>query len=73
MKEILIVEDDEILSRTLAHHLRADGWKVAEAQDCAAARALLRTAQYQLVLLDINLPGINDKYLLTHRSCRTYC
>ncbi len=56
MKEILIVEDDEILSRTLAHHLRADGWKVAEAQDCAAARALLRTAQYQLVLLDINLP-----------------
>ena len=35
MKEILIVEDDEILSRTLAHRLRADGWKVAEAGTAA--------------------------------------
>lgn len=38
MRRILIVEDDVLLSGTLAYNLRAEGYEVAQAFSCAEAR-----------------------------------
>ena len=59
MKRILIVEDDALLNKTLAYNLTSDGWDVTPALDAKTAAALLAGTEYDLVLLDINLPDGN--------------
>jgi DNA-binding response OmpR family regulator len=57
--QILLVEDDEdlrVLMRTL---LRYNGYSVTEACDCHTALDLLQRLNFELVLLDINLPDGN--------------
>ena len=56
MKRILIVEDDTLLNKTLAYNLRSDGWDVTQALNARSAADLLAGTEYDLVLLDINLP-----------------
>ena len=58
MKRILIVEDDALLNKTLAYNL-SDGWDVTPALNAKTAAALLAGTEYDLVLLDINLPDGN--------------
>lgn len=53
MRRILIVEDDVLLSGTLAYNLRAEGYEVVQAFSCAEAR---QAVQADVVLLDVNLP-----------------
>ena len=59
MKRILIVEDDALLNKTLAYNLISDGWDVTPALNARTAASLLTGAEYDLVLLDINLPDGN--------------
>ena len=59
MKRILIVEDDALLNKTLAYNLISDGWDVTPALNAKTAAALLAGTEYDLVLLDINLPDGN--------------
>lgn len=56
MKRILIVEDDTTMNRMLSNILLAEGYRVNSA--CTAAQALhyLKSAAYELAILDINLP-----------------
>jgi len=56
MKRILIVEDDVLLNKTLTYNLASDGYEVTPALNVHTAAALLAEADYDLVLLDINLP-----------------
>ncbi|MBF4691625.1 response regulator transcription factor [Fusibacter ferrireducens] len=56
MYKILIVEDDLLLNKTLAYNLAADGFDVVSAYSCASALQQLRKSQFDLALLDINLP-----------------
>ena len=56
MERILIVEDDALLNKTLAYDLASDGWEVASALNARTAAGLLAGGEYDLVLLDINLP-----------------
>ena len=56
MKQILIVEDDVLLNKTLAYNLISDGWEVTPALKAKTAASLLAGRAYDLVLLDINLP-----------------
>ena len=56
MKQILIVEDDALLNKTLAYNMNSDGWKVTSALNARSAANLLAGTAYDLVLLDINLP-----------------
>ena len=60
MKRILIVEDDALLNKTLAYNLSSDGWDVTPALNAKTAAALLAGTEYDLVLLDINLPDGYD-------------
>lgn len=56
MKRILIVEDDTLLNKTLAYNLASDGYDVAAALNARTAADKWRGGEYDLVLLDINLP-----------------
>lgn len=56
MKRILIVEDDSLLNKTLAYNLTSDGYDITTAPNAKIATNRLAGAEYDLVLLDINLP-----------------
>ncbi len=56
---ILIVEDTVDLAEGLADFLEADGFEVDFAYRGDTALSLIETNRYDLILLDINLPGIN--------------
>ena len=68
---ILVADDEEPLRRLLHEQLVASGYLVDEAEDGEAAIAQLQKEQYQLVLLDINMPrktGIDVlKYIREHK------
>ena len=59
MKRILIVEDDALLNKTLAYNLTLDGYDVTSALNDRTASEMLNTGEYDLVLLDVNLPDGN--------------
>lgn len=59
MKRILIVEDDNLLNKTLAYNLASDGYDITSVLNAKAASDKLTVAEYDLVLLDINLPDGN--------------
>ena len=56
MKQILIVEDDSFLNKMLAYNLTADGYGVTSALNARTAADAIRHREFDLVLLDINLP-----------------
>ncbi|MEV5709427.1 response regulator transcription factor [Actinoallomurus sp. NPDC052274] len=56
---LLLVEDDERLSTTLTHGLRAEGYAVDVAHDGREGLSLALTHPYTVVVLDIMLPGLN--------------
>ncbi len=56
MKQILIVEDDHLLNKTLSYNLASDGYEITSAPNARTAACKLSEAEYDLVLLDVNLP-----------------
>ncbi|AXC11238.1 DNA-binding response regulator KdpE [Acidisarcina polymorpha] len=56
---LLITEDDSSLRRALKTTLQALGFDVDEAPDGESALVLVHQNQYDTVLLDINMPGID--------------
>lgn len=59
MKRILLVEDDTLLNKTLTYNLISEGYHVVSALNTSMAVESLARAEYDLVLLDINLPDGN--------------
>ena len=53
---IVVIEDDPSVSVLLTRHLERQGWAVRAAISLSGARELLRTAEWDLVLLDRRLP-----------------
>jgi two-component system, OmpR family, alkaline phosphatase synthesis response regulator PhoP len=58
-KKILLVEDEADLVLMLEDRLRAEGYQVETAGDGESALGLLREHVYDLVLLDVGLPGMS--------------
>ena len=56
MKRILVVEDDILLNKTLCYNLTLAGYTVEAALSAASARELFENQEYDLTVLDINLP-----------------
>ncbi len=54
---ILVVDDESALRRILARILEREGYEVATAGDATAARELLATNSFDLVITDITMPG----------------
>lgn len=59
MEKLLIVEDDLALSAGLCFELETDNYITVAAYSCAKARQLLDHNEFDLVVLDINLPDGN--------------
>jgi DNA-binding response OmpR family regulator len=58
-RSILVVEDEQKIADTLKLGLTENGYQVEVAYDGNIGHQLFKAGQYDLVLLDINLPGIN--------------
>jgi len=58
-KKILLVEDNEVNRRLAGFLLRSQGYQVREATTAAAAFEILKTAQFDLIVMDIQLPGMD--------------
>ncbi len=57
--DILLVDDEEIFRRVLARELEARGHAVATAGTAEEALERIRTESYEVVLLDMKLPGMD--------------
>jgi len=57
MKRILIVEDEPVIAIALQDDLEAEGYEVEAVSDGATAASRLRDSSWDLVLLDVMLPG----------------
>ncbi len=54
---ILVVDDDHKIRALLGRFLQSNGFRVTEAADAAAARSFMRGLAFDLVLLDVMMPG----------------
>ena len=54
---LLIVDDDKRIRDLLAHYLRDNGFRVSVSADAAEARAALRWLAFDLIILDVMMPG----------------
>jgi two-component system, OmpR family, response regulator len=54
---ILVVDDDEDIRAPLKTYLQRYGFEVTTAHDCATARLLLKQHSFDLILLDVIMPG----------------
>jgi len=58
-KRALVVEDDPDIVELLSHYLSADGWEVEASHDGRRALERLRATPCQLLILDLQLPGMD--------------
>jgi len=65
-KHILIVDDDELMRRSLSFNLKQNGYRTSTATNAEAALAQARRESPDLVLLDIGLPGMDGLDALRH-------
>jgi len=54
---ILLVDDEASLREPLADYLIRQGYKVQQASDASVARSLLNAYDFDIILLDIMMPG----------------
>ncbi len=63
---VLVVEDDAVLADGLACSLKQAGYAVDWTGDGEEARHILRVQDYDLLVLDLTLPGMDGLELLSH-------
>jgi DNA-binding response OmpR family regulator len=65
-QEVLIVEDDVPIQRLVAAVVARNGFSSVVAGDGRSALALLDSADYDVLVLDLGLPGLNGFDVLRH-------
>jgi len=63
---ILIAEDDEALARFLRHGLESENYSVDILADGEQARQSAIASDYDVVILDLNLPKVDGVAVLRH-------
>lgn len=63
--KILIVEDNEDINRILKHYLEREGYLTVSAFSGTEAKLQLSMEQFDLIVLDLMLPGIKGEELIT--------
>ena len=69
---VLIVEDDETMSALLARALREEGEAVVVERDGIAAVEIARSHPFDVIILDVMLPGL-DGFGVVHRLRQRGC
>lgn len=73
MASLLVVDDDPISQRMLGFTLRRDGHQVISAADGEEALQRLAAEHFDLLIVDLTLPGMDGLTLLRHlRSDERY-
>jgi len=70
MNKVLLAEDDDYLLKGLLLALQRRGYSVATAKTGAEAQAALLTDTFDLLLLDLGLPGIDGTQILSELRAR---
>jgi DNA-binding NtrC family response regulator len=63
---ILIADDDRNLRKVLINELSSEGFTVDEADSGIRAKELLQQEEYDVLLLDLNMPGMSGMDLLRY-------
>jgi DNA-binding response OmpR family regulator len=64
--ELLLVEDDERVSRFVRRGLKAEGYSVTEAKDGIEGLRVGQEQTYDVIILDIMLPGLSGREVCRH-------
>ncbi len=59
VSKIIVIEDDPDINRLVAYNLRKEGFVVEQAFDGDEATERLKSGYFNIVILDIMLPGVN--------------
>jgi PleD family two-component response regulator len=70
MKKALVVEDDPDIVELIDHYLRAEGFEVESLGDGRQALERLRAGGHDVVILDLQLPGLDG---LSPARCPSSC
>ena len=62
---LLVVDDNELNRDVLSRHLQRQGYRVSAAADGSEALGLIAAGGYDLVLLDVEMPGMSGLEVLT--------
>lgn len=73
MPAILMIDDDTGLCELVAEYLALDGFSFSAAHDGPHGLALARSGDYQLILLDVMLPGMDGLSVLKALRSDSYC
>lgn len=57
MPHLLVVDDDERIRELLSKYLKRSGFLISAARDAAHARRLLAGLEFDLIVLDVMMPG----------------
>lgn len=71
MKQILIVEDDELLNKMLVYNLQSESYGIVSVETVKEAMEVLKSQPFDLVLLDINFPD-GDGYAIAKTIRKKY-
>ncbi len=72
MKRILLVEDDPEITRLLDLHLNSDPYQLSSCNNGEEAIRKISTEDFNLIILDIMLPGINGMEVCKKLRERSY-
>jgi len=64
MKKILIIEDDNSIHNVIEELLQTNNYSTYNAYSGTEALLLLEKEKYDLILLDLMLPGINGEEII---------
>jgi CheY-like chemotaxis protein len=68
---ILFVEDNEINRRVIKEMLRAGGIEMSEAEDGIVGLQMIEANDYDLILKDLRMPGMDGITAIRHLRART--
>ena len=63
---LLVVDDDQRLRALLQRYLTSNGFRVTAASDAAQARNLVKSIDFDCLVLDVMMPGENGLDLASH-------
>jgi CheY-like chemotaxis protein len=67
---VLFVEDSEVNRRVIKEMLRAGGIEMDEAEEGAAGLAKVEANDYDLILMDLRMPGMDGLTAIRHIRAR---
>lgn len=67
---VLYVEDNEINRRVLKEMLRAGGIEMSEAEDGIVGLQMIDAGDYDLILMDLRMPGMDGITAIRHLRAR---